>query len=68
MDRARRRRPGSVDVFRHHLDLQDALALSLLVAVQEAIDVAFHIVEVLLEKNEATRRARRTRRKLAKSA
>ncbi|MGH7354339.1 MAG: type VII toxin-antitoxin system HepT family RNase toxin [Candidatus Rokuibacteriota bacterium] len=44
VDRARRRRPESVDVFRHDVDLQDALAMSLLVAVQEAIDVGFHIV------------------------
>lgn len=41
--RARRRRPASVDSLSADLDLQDALCMSLLVAIQEAIDIAFHI-------------------------
>jgi uncharacterized protein YutE (UPF0331/DUF86 family) len=41
--RIRRRRPASADAFRSDVDLQDALAMSLLVAAQEAIDVAMHI-------------------------
>jgi uncharacterized protein YutE (UPF0331/DUF86 family) len=43
LERARRRRPASLEAFRSDVDLQDALAMSLLVAVQEAIDVTFHI-------------------------
>ena len=41
--RARRRRPASSDALAADEDLQDALSLSLLVAIQEAIDIAFHI-------------------------
>ncbi|MDB4987458.1 MAG: uncharacterized protein JWN04_2636 [Myxococcaceae bacterium] len=41
--RARRRRPASVDALAADLDLQDALCMSLLVAIQEAIDIAFHV-------------------------
>jgi uncharacterized protein YutE (UPF0331/DUF86 family) len=41
--RARRRRPSSIEAFRADLDLQDAAAMSLLVATQEAVDVALHI-------------------------
>jgi uncharacterized protein YutE (UPF0331/DUF86 family) len=41
--RARRRRPVSIDVFLTDLDLQDATAMSLLVATQEAVDIALHI-------------------------
>lgn len=41
--RARRRRPASVEAFRADLDLQDAAAMSLLVATQEAVDVALHV-------------------------
>lgn len=44
LDRAKRRRPSTVEALRADVDLQDALALSLLVAIQEAVDVAFHIV------------------------
>lgn len=44
IERVRRRRPASVELLRTDIDRQDALAMSLLVAVQEAIDVAFHIV------------------------
>jgi uncharacterized protein YutE (UPF0331/DUF86 family) len=43
LERARRRRPVSLEVFRSDVDRQDALAMSLLVAIQQAIDVAFHI-------------------------
>jgi uncharacterized protein YutE (UPF0331/DUF86 family) len=41
--RARRRHPASSDALAADEDLQDALSLSLLVAIQEAIDIAFHI-------------------------
>lgn len=41
--RARRRRPASAATLATDLDLQDALCMSLLVAIQEAIDIAFHI-------------------------
>jgi len=41
--RASRRRPSSVDAFLADVDAQDALSMSLLVAVQEAVDVAFHV-------------------------
>ena len=44
LGRARRRRPATLEALRADVDLQDALALSLLVAIQEAVDVAFHIV------------------------
>jgi uncharacterized protein YutE (UPF0331/DUF86 family)/predicted nucleotidyltransferase len=42
--RARRRRPESLEALRANVDLQDALAMSLFVAIQEAVDIAFHIV------------------------
>jgi uncharacterized protein YutE (UPF0331/DUF86 family) len=42
-ERVRRRRPTAAAALRTDVDLQDALAMSLLVAVQEAIDIAFHI-------------------------
>jgi uncharacterized protein YutE (UPF0331/DUF86 family) len=41
---ARRRRSGTLDALRADIDLQDALALSLLVAIQDAVDAAFHIL------------------------
>lgn len=41
--RARRRRPDDLATFEADLDAQDATALSLLVAIQEAIDVALHV-------------------------
>jgi uncharacterized protein YutE (UPF0331/DUF86 family) len=41
--RVARRRPGELSVLRADVDLQDALVLSLLVALQESIDIAFHI-------------------------
>jgi uncharacterized protein YutE (UPF0331/DUF86 family) len=43
LDRVRRRRPPSVDTLRDDVDRQDALAMSLLVAVQEAVDIAMHV-------------------------
>ncbi len=42
--RARRRRPATADLLRADVDLQDSLSMSVLVAIQEAIDIAFHIV------------------------
>jgi uncharacterized protein YutE (UPF0331/DUF86 family) len=42
--RARRRLPEDVAELHRDEDLQDALAMSLLVAIQEAIDVAFHLL------------------------
>lgn len=41
--RARRRRVGEIEAFREDVDRQDSLSLSVLVAAQEAVDVAFHI-------------------------
>ena len=41
--RVRRRRSSSQEAFEADVDVQDALALSFLVAVQEANDVAMHI-------------------------
>ena len=41
--RMERRRPPSLAEFQQELDLQDALALSLMVALQEAADIALHI-------------------------
>jgi uncharacterized protein YutE (UPF0331/DUF86 family) len=43
LGRVRRRRPSSAEAFEADVDVQDALALSFLVAVQEANDVAMHI-------------------------
>jgi uncharacterized protein YutE (UPF0331/DUF86 family) len=42
-DRMDRRRPPNMEAFRADVDRQDALALSLVVAVQEATDIALHI-------------------------
>jgi uncharacterized protein YutE (UPF0331/DUF86 family) len=41
--RARRRRPASAELLRRDVDLLDALSMSLLVVIQESIDIAFHI-------------------------
>jgi uncharacterized protein YutE (UPF0331/DUF86 family) len=41
--RLRRRRPTDAARFRSDVDLQDAIAMSLLVAVQEALDIALHM-------------------------
>ena len=41
--RMERRRSVDLDVFRQDLERQDALAMSLLVALQEAADIALHI-------------------------
>jgi uncharacterized protein YutE (UPF0331/DUF86 family) len=43
VDRMERRRPPDLDILRDDVDRQDALALSLLVALQEAADIALHI-------------------------
>jgi uncharacterized protein YutE (UPF0331/DUF86 family) len=43
LQRVRRRRPPQVDALLADQDLQDAICMSLLVAIQEAIDTAFHI-------------------------
>jgi len=42
-ERLRRRRPASAEMLRRDVDLQDALSMSLLVAVQAALDIAMHI-------------------------
>lgn len=41
--RVRRRRPVTREAFEADIDLQDALALSFLVSVQEANDIALHL-------------------------
>jgi uncharacterized protein YutE (UPF0331/DUF86 family) len=41
--RLRERRPGDVESFKTNLLLQDAISMSVLVVVQEAVDVALHI-------------------------
>ena len=41
--RMRRRRPVDVESFRADVDRQDAIGMSLLVAVQDALDIALHI-------------------------
>jgi uncharacterized protein YutE (UPF0331/DUF86 family) len=41
--RARRRRQATLEEFQSNVDAQDALALSLLVALQEAGDIALHM-------------------------
>lgn len=41
--RLRRRRPEQVERLREDVDLQDALAMSLVVCVQSALDIALHI-------------------------
>jgi uncharacterized protein YutE (UPF0331/DUF86 family) len=43
LDRMARRRAPTLDEFRGDVDRQDALALSLRVALQEASDIALHI-------------------------
>jgi uncharacterized protein YutE (UPF0331/DUF86 family) len=43
VDRMERRRSSTSDAFRADVDRQDALALSLMVALQEAADIALHI-------------------------
>ena len=42
--RLARRRPATAEALRNDVDLQDALAMSLLVAVQAALDIALHVV------------------------
>lgn len=43
LERARRRRGGAQEAFKASTDLQDALAMSVMVALQEAVDIAFHV-------------------------
>ena len=43
IERARRRRPADLEMLRADVDRQDALVMSLLVALQEATDIAFHV-------------------------
>ncbi len=43
LERARRRRGGALEAFNANTDLQDALAMSVMVALQEAVDIAFHV-------------------------
>jgi uncharacterized protein YutE (UPF0331/DUF86 family) len=43
LDRLRRRRPETPEELRQDVDRLDALSMSVLVVVQEAIDIAFHI-------------------------
>jgi uncharacterized protein YutE (UPF0331/DUF86 family) len=43
VDRIERRRRGTFEQFRGDVDRQDALALSLIVALQESADIALHI-------------------------
>jgi len=43
VDRIERRRSGTFEQFRGDVDRQDALALSLIVALQESADIALHI-------------------------
>ena len=42
-ERLRRRRPTEAEALRRDVDLQDAVSMSLLVAVQAALDVAMHV-------------------------
>lgn len=44
IERMRRRRPARLEDLKPDLDLQDAIAMSLLVAVQTALDIALHFV------------------------
>jgi uncharacterized protein YutE (UPF0331/DUF86 family) len=44
LDRVRRRRPDALEDLKTDSDRQDALAMSLLVVVQESLDLAFHLV------------------------
>jgi uncharacterized protein YutE (UPF0331/DUF86 family) len=41
--RVRRRRPATREAFEANVDIQDAIALSFLVATQEANDIALHL-------------------------
>ncbi len=45
--RLRRRRPASIEALRDDVDRQDAIAMSLLVAVQEAMDIGLHLASDL---------------------
>ena len=43
LQRLRQRRPQTIEIFERDLLLQDAIALGILVVVQEAMDIALHI-------------------------
>jgi uncharacterized protein YutE (UPF0331/DUF86 family) len=43
VSRLRRRRGEDLPAFRSNVDLQDAVAMSLLVAVQDTLDIALHL-------------------------
>lgn len=43
VDRMERRRPSTAEAFQGDVDTQDALSLSLIVALQESADIALHI-------------------------
>jgi len=43
VSRMRRRRAAELETFRADVDRQDAIGMSLLVAVQDALDIALHI-------------------------
>jgi uncharacterized protein YutE (UPF0331/DUF86 family) len=43
VSRIERRRPSALEAFQRDTDRQDALALSLIVALQEAVDISLHI-------------------------
>jgi uncharacterized protein YutE (UPF0331/DUF86 family) len=43
LERMKRRRPNDLEELRSDVERQDALALSVLVVVQEATDIAFHV-------------------------
>jgi uncharacterized protein YutE (UPF0331/DUF86 family) len=57
VDRMERRRPSELAPFRADSDRQDALALSLVVALQEAADIALHIASDEGAPSEGHRRA-----------
>jgi hypothetical protein len=44
VERMERRRASTMDQFRADVDRQDALALSLMVALQEGADIALHVM------------------------
>lgn len=43
VERIRRRRSGDLGAFKTDVDRQDALCMSLLVAIQDSLDIALHI-------------------------
>ena len=43
LDRLRRRRPDALEALRDDVDRIDAIAMSVMIVVQEATDIAFHV-------------------------